>query len=199
MELEELQAAWVQMSHELEKQKELTNEIIMEMTKEKYKSKFSKLLSFETLGALVCYIIAIVVLFNFRKLDTWYLQVCGIITLAFLTVLPSLVLMSLKRIQNLNILKGSYRENILKYTKEKNELMRLQKIGIVFSFLVMPIVVPVTSKIISGKDVFQQTIQPMQCIALIVAFAFMILITRWGLRNYKKITNSAEQLIKDLE
>ena len=199
MELEELQSAWTQMSRELENQKELTNEIIMEMTREKYMSKFSKLSNFETLGAIVCYGIALVVLLNFQKLDTWYLQVCGVITLVFLTVLPTLVLRSLKRIQVLDIFKGSYKDNLLKYIKEKNVLMRLQKIGIVFSFLVLPLVVPVTSKIISGKDIFQQTVQPVQWIALAVAFIFMVVITRWGLRSYRKITNAAEQLIKDLE
>jgi len=103
MELEELQAAWTQMSHELEKQKELTNEIIMNMTKEKYNAKFKTLTNFEKAGSLVCVASALFILVNITKLDTWYLLACGLFAVLFSVVLPFLVLRSLKRIRQLDI------------------------------------------------------------------------------------------------
>ncbi len=199
MELEELQATWSEMSQELEKQKKLTNEIILKMTQDRYRKKFSKLRNFETIGAIICYMIAMLVLFKFGKLDTWYLQLCGVLTIGFLIILPTLVLKSLKKIQNLDILNGSYKKNLVIYIKEKNKLLKIQQMGIYLSYLLLFILVPVSTKIISNKNIFLTSFKPLQVIALVVALIFMFFFTRWGYKSYKKITNSAEDILRDLD
>ena len=87
MEMEEIQATWSKLSNELEQQKKLTNEIIMNMTQERYSNKFRTLSTYETFGALFCLLLAVGILVNITKLDTWYLMTCGIITLLFLIIL----------------------------------------------------------------------------------------------------------------
>ncbi len=199
MELEELQDTWSKMSQELEKQKKLTNEIILKMTQDRYQKKFSKIRNYETVGAIICYTIAALTLLNFGKLDTWYLQLCGILTIGFLVILPTLVLKSLKKIQNLDILNGSYKKNLVVYIKEKNKLLKLQQISIFLSYVLLFIVVPVTTKIISNKNIFLTDVKPLQGVALIVALVFIFFLTRWGYRGYKKVTNSAENTLRELE
>ncbi|MDC6388510.1 hypothetical protein PP182_07440 [Maribacter sp. PR1] len=199
MELEELRATWSEMSQELEKQKKLTNEIILKMTQDRYRKKFSKLRNLETVGAMICYLWVVFFLFNFGKLDTWYLQICGVLTIGFLIILPTLVLKSLKKIQNLDILNGSYKKNLVIYIKEKNRLLKLQQMGIYLSYLLLFILVPVSTKIISNKNIFLTSFKPLQVIALVVALIFMFFFTRWGYKSYKKITNSAEDILRDLD
>lgn len=199
MELNELQTAWSQLSEQLNKQEKLTNEIILKMTQDKYRKKFKTLNTYETIGAVVCYIISLFILINFYKLDIWYLQLCGAITLGFLIIMPTLVLRSLKKIKDLDILKGTYRETLITYTKEKNYLLKLQQIGIAFSFLLLFIVVPVTSKIISNKNIFLAKPEPIQWFAVVVALLFVTVIARWGYRSYKKITDNAADVLKDLD
>lgn len=97
MELEELQLAWTQMGKELETQKKLTNNIIMEMTRTKYKNKFKKISMYEKAGTVVCFGVALLILINFKKLDTWYLQACGTLCLGFLIIMPILVLSAYKK------------------------------------------------------------------------------------------------------
>ncbi|HAI44398.1 MAG TPA: hypothetical protein DCM40_43010, partial [Maribacter sp.] len=109
--------------------------IILDMTKQKYQNKFTTITKYESLGALVCFAIALFVIFNFNKLDTWYLQACGAFTLLFLIVLPVSVLSTLKKIKNIDILNGSYKENLKVYVHTKNRLLRLQQIGIVVGFI----------------------------------------------------------------
>jgi len=92
MELEELQAAWTQMSNELEKQKELTNTLIMDMTKEKYNAKFRTITNYEKAGTLVCVASAVFIALNIQKLDTWYLLACGLFAVLFSVIMPILVL-----------------------------------------------------------------------------------------------------------
>ena len=107
MEIEELQAAWLQMSTELKKQKKLTDDIILSMTQEKYKNKFRNVTTYETVGAFICFCIALLLIVKFGKLDTWYLKACGIFSLSYLIVLPILVLRALKEIKTLDISKNS--------------------------------------------------------------------------------------------
>jgi hypothetical protein len=199
MELEELQSAWSQMSTELEQQKKLTNDIIMKMTQEKYRNKFNTLTNYESIGAIFCYAVAIMLLWNFEKLDTWYLQTCGIVSLMFLTILPTLVLRSLFKIRRLDIIKGSFRDNLLNYTKAKNNLLRLQQLAIGIGFVMMFLIVPVSSKILSEKDIFQADFKMSNWVGIILALLFMIIFCNWGYRGYKKVTESAESILKDLQ
>jgi len=199
MELEELQSAWTKMSDELDQQKKLTNKIILDMTKQKYQNKFTTITKYESLGALVCFAIALFVIFNFNKLDTWYLQACGAFTLLFLIVLPVSVLSTLKKIKNIDILKGSYKENLKVYVHTKNRLLRLQQIGIVVGFIGLFFIVPVTSKIISNKNIFLNSLKTEQIITLTITLVAMAFFCNWAYKGYKKITQSAQELLQDLE
>lgn len=199
MELEELQSAWTQLSDELNHQKKLTNKIILDMTKQKYQNKFTTITKYETLGAVVCFAIALFVLFNFNKLDTWYLQVCGILTLLFLIVLPAMVLTTLKGIKNIDILNGSYKDNLKRYLKTKNRLLKLQQIGIATGFIGLFFIVPVTSKIISNKNVFLTSLKTEQYVLFAITLITMVFFCKWAYNGYLKVTQSAQEILQDLE
>lgn len=199
MELEELQANWMAMSQELEKQKKLTNEIILKMTRNNYRNKFSKLNNYENVGAIICYIVAGFILFNFWKLDTLYLKLSGVFTLAFLTILPTLVLRALHRIKNLDILTKSYRENLITYTKEKKRLLKLQQIAIAVSFISLLFSPALALKLLRDKTLILSELKPEQIIAIVFVIVLMVFVSRWGYGSYKKVTNSAEALLEDLE
>lgn len=199
MEIEELQSAWVQMSQELDHQKKLTNEIILDMTKQKYQNKFNILTNYETVGAFVCFIVAFFVLLNFGKLDTWYLKICGILTLSFLIVLPVLVLSTLKKIKNIDITKGSYKENLKVYLRTKNRLLKLQQVGMAIGFAGLLFILPVTSKIISNKNVFLTNLKVEQYVIFAITLVALAFFCKWAYKGYLKITQSAQDLIKDLE
>ena len=199
MEIEELQSAWVQMSQELDHQKKLTNEIILDMTKQKYQNKFNILTKYETVGAFVCFIVAFFVLLNFGKLDTWYLKICGILTLSFLIVLPVLVLSTLKKIKNIDITKGSYKENLKVYLQTKNRLLKLQQVGMAIGFVGLLFIVPVTSKIISNKNVLLTNLKVEQYVIFATTLVALVFFCKWAYKGYLKITQSAQDLIKDLE
>tara|TARA_R110002050_G_scaffold16019_2_gene49160 strand:+ start:259029 stop:259628 length:600 start_codon:yes stop_codon:yes gene_type:complete len=199
MELQEMQETWREMSLELEKQKKLTATIIIKMTQEKYKNKFRTITVFETIGTVICFIAALFILLNFTKLNTWYLVACGLITLGYLTILPILVLRSLYRIKNLNLISKNYKETLYSYTKEKKQLLLLQKLGVFGSFLVLFSSLPVFSKISSNKDFFKMDLGLSFYIILIGVLIFLYFFTRWGYKSYMEITNSAELILNELE
>lgn len=199
MEIEEMQVLWSEMSHQLEEQKKLTNEIIMQMTQERYSKKFRTLLTHETIGAVLCFAISLYILMNFKHLDTWYLKACGAFTLVFLTILPVLVLRAINRIKHLNILDKSYKETLIGYMKAKTNLLRLQQVSIAASFFVMFAVAAVFSKLWSNKDFFMIERDLWSYGSLGIAVLFVVFVSRWGHRHYQRITNSAEALLNELE
>ena len=199
MELEELQAAWTQMSTDLEHQKKMTDEIIIDMTKEKYKNKFKTLITYESFGVLICIAYAFFLLYNFSKLDTWYLVTFGILALLFSLILPFLGMKFLFEIKNIDILKGDYQQNILKYTKAKNNLLALQQFAIIAGFAMFFLIIAVNSKIVSGTDIFQSELTTGKWIGILGGLTFMVFFCRWGYRSYQKVTASAASILKELE
>jgi hypothetical protein len=199
MEIEELQATWTQMSKELEKQKKLTDRIIMEMTQQKYVNKFQKIATYETIGAIICFITAIYLIYNFNKLDTWYLLLCGIVTLTCITVLPILSLRLIGGIKGINITESNYKDTLLRYNKAKKKLLLFQQFTVYASFALMFTTLPVASKILSNKDFFlmEKDVWLYGFIGIVMVFLFFF--ARWGYGCYRSITNSAENLLKELD
>ncbi len=199
MEIEELQATWTAMSQELDKQKRLTDKIILEMTQQKYKSKFHGITLYETMGSVICFATALFLVFNFYKLDTWYLMLCGIITLAFLVMLPILTLSTLGKLKNLEISEYNYKETLQKYTKVKNRLLLIQQFGVYASFLLLFTTLPVASKVLSDKDFFLMEKDVWLYVFIGVVVVFLVFFARWGYGCYKNITDSAEDILKEME
>lgn len=199
MDLDEIQAVWSEMSGQLENQKKLTNKIIMDMTQQRYTNKFRTISIYETIGAVFCFIITTLILMNFQKLDTWYLIVSGIVTLAFISVLPLMTLRLLGRIKNYDILDKDIKETLIGYRKAKKSLMRLQEFAVYASFIVMFASAAVFAKLLNNKDFFmiERGIWEYGVIGLSLVFIFFF--SRWGYRCYKNITNSAENILKELE
>ena len=199
MELEEMKSLWEDMSQKVDQQKILTDKLIIDMTQERYINRFNKILMYESIGAVVCFASAIFLIVNLGKLDTWYLLTCGIITLIFLLILPIVVLRSIGKIKHLNIAKDNYKETITRFYKSKKELLFTQRLGIYLSFIFALVILPVTSKILSNKDLFVSEHSTKLWIYIPILFIFLFFFSRWGYKSYKSITNSAENVLKELD
>ena len=199
MEIEEIQQLWSEMSEQLEQQKKLTDEIIMNMTQDKYSNKFKTITSFETGGAMVCLVVFLFILFNFNKLDSWYLIVSGIITLSIISLLPIFTLRLLGKIRRFNIIDKSYKEAILGFQKAKRNLLRFQKFGIYASFVIMFTSAAVFAKIFGNKDFFMVDLTPTKYVVFGLTILFVFFFSLWGLRAYEKVSASAENVIHELE
>ena len=199
MELEEMKTLWQEMSQQVAQQKQLTDTLIMEMTQQKYSQKFSKIAIYESLGAIICFIAAIYMIFNFNKLDTWYLMACGIFMISYLLTLPIFVLRSLKTIKSLNITNKSYKQTIVGFAKAKKQLLLVQKLGIYVNFILFLTSIPLAAKLFNNKDIFLVGGSIWQGVFIVVVAVLMIFVSRWGYGCYKNVTNSAENILKDLE
>lgn len=188
---------WDEMSAQLTKQNTLTNKLIMDMTRQRYSQKFSKVMTYESIGSILCFGMAAYLLVNFRKLDTWYLAACGSVALLYLTVLPVLVLNSIHRMRNINIGSNSYKETIVSFERAKKQLLLVQRTGIYLNIILVAIAMPVAGKLISNKDFLQGNNYWLWYLP--VMGIFIALFSRWAYHCYVSIANSAGDILKELK
>ena len=65
MELEEMKSIWEDMSQKVDQQKVLTNQLILDMTKERYENNIRRISVPETLSALICFAVVFYLISNF--------------------------------------------------------------------------------------------------------------------------------------
>ncbi len=197
MDWEEMNDVWSELSEQLAYQQKLTDKIILKMTEARFYNRFSRIQMFETMGAIACFLMALVILVRFNELDTWYLICSGAFSVTYLLALPILVLRSLYKIQHLDISGGSYKDTLVRFFKARKELLLVQRTGIFFNFIILLISLPVLGKIFGNKDIMLEIDGWIWYIPVIIVI--MVLISRWGYKCYKGVTWSAEEILSELE
>jgi len=199
MQLEEMKNLWDEMSLKIDSQQKLTNKLIMEMTQQKFRNRFSTLSLYETSGAVICFLAATFILLNLDKMNTWYLMLCGILSLLILIILPILSLRALYGLKKLNLGKNNYKETLMEFSKRKKNVMLIQQFSVGISIVFMWMVAPVFSMIVNGKDFFMQEHSTGLLLFYAASTIGVIFFARWGYGCYKRITASAEKDLKELE
>lgn len=197
MELEEMQAAWTEMSGELAQQKKLTNELIMKMTQDRYRNTWSFLWNAERFASLVCYAFLIFLLVKFSLLDTLLLKVCGVLAAIIMAIIPILSLRSIKNIKEVNLSAATVKETISTYAAQKQKFLSFQKLNVALSFVFMIVSVPVTIKILNGRNLFTDFGNKLWVVIpfmLVFFIAIFWLIYKW----YRHMFRQSQNLIDEV-
>lgn len=200
MELEEMKTLWGTMSEDIEKQKILTDKLIIQMTQQQYNNRLRKISTPEIVGTFICFAAALFILINFYKLETLLQLVSGIITITFLLIGPIISLRFISRMKKIDISKNNYKQTIIEYSKSKKQFISSQKISFYFSPLLMLIILPVASKITNNKDfILEIQKSPEIIFSILFAFLFLFFFSKWVFKHYNKNINAAGNILKDLE
>ncbi len=199
MELEEMQTVWSQMSDQLKQQQKLTDKIIIDMTQQKFKNRFSTLSFYEIIGAGICFAAVIFIILNLQKMNTWYLMSASILSIVSLLILPIFSLRSLFGMKNLNLTTNSYKDTLVEFIKKKKQMLLVQQLSAVFSVILIWLVTPVFTMAFNNKDFFQQEHSTGLLIFYALVTIGVLFFARWGFRCYKSITAKAEADLKELE
>lgn len=198
MELDEMKILWSTESEAMTKEQKLTNKLIIKMTQSNYENKINRISRSEGAGALVCIALGLALLFNLTQLlDAWYLLASGIFITLFYLIFPFISLASIRRMKQIDLAKKNFKETLVHYTKRKKEFLFIQRIGIACGMLVVMLGIPVASKLMSDKDLYQGS-DYTWLITMGGGLVFLFFFTRWGYGCYKGITDSAENIINNL-
>ena len=195
MELEEMKNLWQEMSAEVEKQKKLTDSLIIKMTQMHYKNKLNKILIPEAAGTLIAFAAAIFILTNIEKLNTPLLLGCGIISVLVLVLMPILSINSVLRMKYLNVSANNYKESLLEYSEAKMRFVSIQKLSFVFGSILMVTILPVMCQLV-GKPYALKTNEIWY--SYVIAFPFFFWFARWVFKCYVKSAVGAENILKEL-
>lgn len=191
-----MQTLWQEISTEIEKQKKITDSIIIKMTKTNYRSKIDSVRIPEITGAFVCFAAVLFIFLNFQQLNNWYLVSCGIISCLILILLPFASLKAIHNIRSINIADNNYKQSLSDYARGKMQFVFIQKLSFYLGAILILVALPVMGKLISGKDLFATTHIWMY---YVIAYPFFYAFSRWVFKKYIKSTDDAENLLKELE
>ena len=192
-----MKSQWVDMSHKVDQQKILTDQLIIDLTKERFDTKMRAISIPESITALMCFAAVLYIISNFNLLDVWYLQLSGVFAIIACLVLPVLSLKSIQKMKSVHISKSTFKETVEAYAKGKSKFMQIQKISFYTSFLVLVALVIVFGKIIKDIDVFTMTEKLNWLVPSGIGVLFIF--SQWVLKKYKKATESANTILQELE
>ena len=196
MELEEMKKLWGEMSIEMEKQKKLTDSLIIQMIQGNYKNKINKILIPEAMGTLVSFAAMLFILINFQKLNTWYLLFCGMVSVTMIALLPFLSIRAIRKIRSINISANNYKESLMEYSKGKIHFVFSQKLSFYLGSILMLTILPVMGQLIGGVDFFTAT---KLWYWYAIGFPFYYWFATWVFKYYNKTASDAENILKELE
>ncbi len=192
-----MKSQWVDMSHKVDQQKILTDQLIIDLTKERFNTKMRAISVPESISALMCFAAVLFIISNFNSLDVWYLKLSGVFAIIACLVLPVLSLKSIQKMKSVHISKSTFKETVEAYAKGKSKFMQIQKISFYTSFLVLVALVIVFGKIIKDIDVFTMTEKLNWLVPSGIGVLFIF--SQWVLKKYKKATESANTILQELE
>ena len=197
MELDELKSSWETLSKKMEKQQQLNSKLIEQMTNQNYKNRLNNIARPEFIGSIICFIMAIALIWNFSTLNTLLLQICGGFSVLFLIVIPVLSLQSIRGLQTINMSLPTYKNTLKEFAVQKIRFQKFQKLNVSLSFLFILAFAPVSMKLIAGKDISQNITLWLTMLPVCVIVLFFV--SKWVLRHYNNTLMKAEELLTEIE
>ncbi len=195
-ELEDLKADWAKVSDQLDRQLHVNTKLIHKMTQQQYRSQFNRIAYPEVLGSLVLLFIAGWLFWNFDRLDTMVLRICGGISALLLIALPLVSLESLKGLGRIEIGATSYAETVRAWAVRKRRFIRLQRFNKVLTTPFVVVITPTMVRLLADKDITRRT--SFWLFVIPVCLVIQILFARCAFRHYDRSMNQAEALLEDL-
>lgn len=202
MELEEMKNTWQQLSGELEKQKKLTNEIILKMAHEKSKNSLGKMVLFETIGGLgMCVALLVGLLLNMLNgsFQTTPLAVCALLSGALFILSGYISWDFIAKMKKINLLENSIEESQRNFIALKKASAFYKKVGVWSSLPTMLFFIPVVLKVFIGKDIFADFAAAREELLAVIGFSILIsvpmvyLLLKFYNKNIKATGEAIEQ------
>ncbi len=196
MELEEMKLLWSDLNVKVEKQSRIQQEMIMKITRQKYRSKLEVIRLSEMVGSVVCFIYVAYLMSHFGELVLWYNRVLAIVSMLILIIPPILSLRVLRGMKNLQVGIESPAVLLQKFARRKLEFWKIQRMSMLLSgVLLLTVLLPFTEIEGTGNRL---TTYSFWMIYIPLALLFMLLFSRWVWSKYKGAIEASEQLLSEL-
>jgi hypothetical protein len=197
MELEEMKSLWADLSLQVEKQDKIQKELLLQITKQKFRNKMNNIRIPELPGSLVCVGYAMYLLSQFPNFELWYNQVFVLITILILIALPTASLSAIKGMRNLRIDADTPAMILDKFTKSKVRFWKVQRYGMIFGAILLITIIPPLTELNGSIEKIQNPLFWM--IYIPGGLLFMYLLTRFVYKKYKGTIAASEKMLRDID
>jgi hypothetical protein len=195
MELDDLKNTWKEAKSQTQSSSNVNFEMLEKM-KDKYRSKLRKITIPEIAGSMVCLAAAVFIGLSFDKLDTPFLQGAGALCILLLLAVPLISLLSTRQLSKVGDIEKPYAETLKVFAIEKIRFIRLQKINVTLSCLLLITMIVLASGLFSDKDIFDNKYYWILSIPL--GYIFLMFYSKWVSKQYHKALQQSEELLKEL-
>lgn len=194
-----MKAAWTNLSQELEQQKQLTHDVILKMTQEKSNSRLGRIMVTEGIGMIACMAGLVFLISKAGKLqEHWSAMVGGIGLFLILILGITFGFRIIKQARSINLLENSYTEVIERFNRFRMLMRSLKKLSIWTNILGVFFVLPVTTQLSLGKNVFEvEGIGIGLLFAAVLVPLVLYLIMRFYASNVSAVKKALNELPKD--
>ena len=201
MDLESMKETWLKMSEELEKQKKLTNEIILKMAHERSSSRLNRIIYMELIGCGIALLVLIYILFNFHRLDNWLTISGGVGTAVIMIAAVIMSVNIMRKAKKINILKTTYGKVISDFNDLTKTLGIYKRASIGLNIIMPFLLMPPMAQLLAGKDLltdleeFKETL----IMTFILIPPMLYFIIRYYTRSMSKVRQAINELKEDDE
>lgn len=195
MELEEIKSVWKEMSQDIERQKNLTNDLIIEMAHRKSSSRIKTIMYAESVGALVSVFAAIYLIINFGSFDYSGSTVAAVGLIMVLILSCVLGVRIVMQARDINISTLSYLQVLNNFNKLKATLRVYKRLSQVLYVLMPFLILPVFTDLVFDKNIFDDTSEFIETLVICI----IVLPVVWWvvLKFYKSNLRQVSKAIKD--
>ncbi len=196
MELDDLKNMWKDTKSPASKQPAFNPETVEKMTRTHYRSKMKKIILPELAGSAVCLMAAVFIGLSFHKLDTTLLQVTGVLAILLLLLLPVISTLSTWKLGRIGNVNSTYVETLQSFAVQKIRFVKLQKLNITLSYLLLVTSIVLLARLFNGTDLSGNTYYWL--LSFTIGFVFLLFYSKWVESHYRKSLRQAEELLQDL-
>ena len=196
MELDDLKNTWKETKIQVQKPQTINPKMLEKMSDQNYRSKMKKITIPEIVGSIVCLMAAVLIGFNFDKLDTVLLQGAGVVSILLLLLLPLISALSTWQLTTARNLNRPYAETLKAFAIQKIRFVKLQKLNSTLSYLLLVSIIVLMSKLLGGKDLSDNNY--FWLFSFTIGYVFLLFYSRWVEKHYRKTLQQAEELLREL-
>lgn len=196
MELEEMKSHWQNLSVKVENHERIQKEILLEMTKTRFRRKIDGIRIPEIFGTLICFAYAAYLVYNFGKIDLWFNQTLAVANIFSFIILPVASLTTIWQMKSLQINHLATTDMLEQFRRAKRNFWRVQQLAVWLAGMMVLTLVPILDDIHGKEDTFLQA--EFWMIYTPVSLVFLFFFSRYVLGKYRKIMLQSEDILKDI-
>ncbi len=196
MELDNLKHTWKETKSPVQEQPTFNPETLEKMSGQNYRLKVKKIIMPEIAGSVVCLAAAVYIGLSFAKLETGILQASGVLSILLLLLLPIISTLSTWNLNKIGNVNKPYAETLKSFALQKIRFIKLQKLNVSLSYLLMVAIIVLLSRLLGEKDL--STNKYFWLFSFTIGYIFLLFYSRYVEKYYRRSLQQAEELLKEL-